>query len=57
MGGPSYHPEKAVGRSYPKPKKGSRVTCLACKNGKVMDNSGKIKDCGPCKGHGYIIAK
>jgi len=71
MGGPSYHPEKAVGRSYPKPKKGSRVTCLACKHGKVLIARTKVKDvksiktsdkfvtvdCTSCKGKGYIIAK
>jgi hypothetical protein len=56
MGGPSYHPEKAVGRSYPKPKKGAKVTCLACKHGKVMDAKGVVKDCTACKGKGSIKA-
>jgi len=56
---------------YPKPLKGSRVTCLACKDGKILVPRAKLKDvkfikssdkfvavdCGPCEGKGYIIAK
>lgn len=42
---------------YPKPKKGQQVTCLACKDGKVMGARGVIKDCKACTGNGYIIAK
>jgi hypothetical protein len=55
-GGPRNEPEKVVGRSYPKPKKGAKVTCLACNNGKVFARGG-VRNCTACKGKGEIIAK
>lgn len=42
---------------YPKPKRGERVKCLGCKDGKVMVARGVIRDCKPCKGQGFIVAK
>jgi hypothetical protein len=54
--GPAYKPEKAVGRSYPKPKKGTKLDCLACKDGKVLAKGG-IRNCKACEGKGYLVVK
>jgi hypothetical protein len=53
--GPAVHFEKAPAcRGYPKPKKGDKIKCLACKNGKVLGPDGKPKNCDGCKGKGEI---
>lgn len=44
-------------KQYPKPKKGERVKCLGCKDGKVMGPRGVIRNCKSCKGNGFIVAK
>jgi len=49
--GPAHKPEKAP-TQYPILKKGRRVTCLACKNGKTLTGP-----CGGCQGKGYIIVR
>jgi hypothetical protein len=42
---------------YPRPKRGERVKCSGCTNGKVMKADRTLRDCTACEGTGFIVAR